>query len=244
MNVTFDPHLFTQIGLDSGSLTMLGTVVHSFAQPGEYRCVVHEGPDVKAAFTVSSDKNSASAQAAVDLASLVSGPGQSHPEGCECCKDTAGAHGPRRFVVNPRGYVLFHVSRGAGNYYVHARRMDAGEDDKGYDSRALVEGDVFTAIVLRPGTYSVVNTLTGAKAALVVNYPKPDERRYRPPAPTRVVCTQKSFEPNRLQIDPGQGVIFESRAPTRVVIKLEKADDGPKGKETPVPTGSISSRMR
>ena len=51
MNVTFDPHLFTQIGLDSGSLTMLGTVVHSFAQPGEYRCVVHEGPDVKASFS-------------------------------------------------------------------------------------------------------------------------------------------------------------------------------------------------
>ena len=40
MNLTFDRNLFTQIGLDSASLTMLGTIVHSFPQPGEYRGVV------------------------------------------------------------------------------------------------------------------------------------------------------------------------------------------------------------
>ena len=37
MNMTFDRNLFTQIGLDSGSLTMLGAVIHSFRKPGEYR---------------------------------------------------------------------------------------------------------------------------------------------------------------------------------------------------------------
>ena len=71
MNVTFDRNLFAQIGLDSGSLTMLGTIVHSFSQPGEYRGVVHEGAQVKAVFTISSDKSSANAQASIDLTSLV-----------------------------------------------------------------------------------------------------------------------------------------------------------------------------
>jgi hypothetical protein len=242
MNVTFDPHLFTQIGLDSGALTMLGTVVHAFHDPGEYRCVVHEGADVKAVFTVSSDKTSPAAQASIDLESLVSGPRPSHPTGCECCKD-APDRGPLKFVVNPRGYVLFHVSRGAGGYYVHARRMDAEEEDRGYDSRTLADGDVFTAIVIRPGTYSVVNGLTGARGELLVNYPKRGEKRYRPPAPVRVVCSQKAIDPNKLQVDPGQGVIFESRGPSRVVIKLEKADDGPKGKSPTRPTGRIATRL-
>src|SRR5262245_22565056 len=124
MNATFDPYLFTQIGLDSGSLTMLGTVVHSLSQPGEYRGVVHQGTDVKAAFSISSDKASAVAQVSIDLASLVSGPGKSHPEGCACCKDSPGDQGSGRFAVNPRGYVLFHLSHGAGGYYVHLRRAD------------------------------------------------------------------------------------------------------------------------
>ena len=52
MNLTFDRNLFVQIGLDSGSLTMLGTIVHSFSKPGLYRGVVHEGEKVKATFTI------------------------------------------------------------------------------------------------------------------------------------------------------------------------------------------------
>jgi hypothetical protein len=245
MNVTFDRNLFTQIGLDSGSLTMLGTIVHSFSQPGEYRGVVHEGAQVKAVFTISSDKSSANAQATIDLASLVSGPEASHPDDCSCCKGSSSKDGsPRRFVVNPRGYVLFHVSGGSGGYYVHVRRTDAEEQDKGYDSRSLAEGDVFTAIVLRPGAYSIVNSITKAKAELVVNYPKRGEKRYRPPEPVRVICQQKSFEPARVQIDPGQGVIFESRAYSRIQITLEKPDDGPKLKEPARPAGLIANRAR
>jgi len=243
MNITLDPHLFTQIGLDSGSLTMLGTVVHSFPEAGEYRCVVHAGERVKAAFTISSDKNSPAAQASIDLEGLVSGPRPSHPNDCTCCKDVSGGAGPLKFVVNPRGYVQFHVSRGAGGYYVHARRMDAEEEDKGYDSRSLTEGDIFTAIVLRPGTYSVVNVVTGARGELLVNYPKRTSKRYQPPPPVRVVCGQKSFDPNKLQVDPGQGVIFESQGLSRVVIKLEKPDDGPKLKAPAPPRGRIATKL-
>ena len=32
--------IFTQIGLDSGALTQLGSVVHPVPEPGEYRGVV------------------------------------------------------------------------------------------------------------------------------------------------------------------------------------------------------------
>jgi hypothetical protein len=223
---------------------MLGTVVHSFAQPGEYRAVVHEGPEVKAVFTIRSDNSSSNAQTSIDLATLVSGPDASHPDGCTCCGGPSNDAGQRTFVVNPRGYVLFHVSRGSGGYYVHARRTDAEEKDKGYDSRTLAPGDVFTAIVLRPGTYAIYNSLTRAKGELVVTYPVRGEKRYRPPAPVRVVCGERNFEPAQIQVGPGQGVIFESRSESRIQIKLEKPDDGPEAKEPSRRPGLLTNRLR
>jgi len=245
MNLTFDRNLFVQIGLDSGSLTMLGTIVHSFSKPGLYRGVVHEGEKVKAAFAINSDNNSASAQASIDLASLVSGSETSFGEDCRCYKQLPSTdHIPPTFVVNPRGYILFHVAQGSGGYYVHVRRADAEKEDKGYDTRSLAEGDVFTAIILRPGAYSIVNTLTKAQAELIVSYPKPAGKRYQPAPPVRVVCNQKSFEPNQLKTDPGQGVIFECRAYSRIQIKLEKPDDGAKASERVRPTGRIANRLR
>jgi hypothetical protein len=231
--MTFDKHLFTQIGLDSGLLTMLGTIVHSFTQPGEYRCAVHEGEEVKAVFTISSDKASPNAHVSVDLASLASWRPPPQGDDGSYCKERGPEPGCRRYVVNPRGYVLFHVSQGAGGYYVHARRTEAGQEDKGYDSRSLTEGDVFTAIVLRPGTYSLTNSLTGATGELVVTYPVRGQIRYPPPQPVRIACGPRTFEPDRPQIDPGQGVIFENRAHARIRIKLEKADDGPPKEQRP-----------
>lgn len=245
MNPTLDRNLFTQMGLDSGSLTMLGTIVHSFGHAGEYRGVVHEGPQVRAVFTISVDSNSADAQASIDLAALAGGGDTAQPQSDTCCSGPGSASeggGPRRFTVNPRGYVLFHVSRGEGRYYVHVRRADADQKDTGYDSRTLAGGDVFTAIVLRPGNYSIVNHSTGARGELNVAYPKRGERRYQPPAPVRVVCGQKSFEPARLQTDPGQGVIFECRAPSHIQITLEKPDDGPAVTEPPRPPSRVMSR--
>lgn len=238
MDVTFDRHLFTQIGLDSGSLTMLGSVIHGFAA-GEYRCVVHAGAEVKAVFVVHADPDSPNAQATVDLEALASGssaaPGKGD-DGCGCGgSDTKPGAAVPRYTVNPRGHVLFRVGRGPGQYYVHARRTDAPEEDKGYDTRALAPGDVFAAIVLRPGTYAVKNTLTGAQAELVVDYPPLKERRYRPGAPLRVACEGKAFTPATLHTGPGQGVIFESRVPSRVAITLTKADDGPAGRQRPRP---------
>lgn len=60
-------------------------------------------------------------------------------------------------MADPRGHTLFHVSGGAGGYCVSVRRIDAEQTQRGYDSRTLAEGDIFSAIIIRPGTYSVTN---------------------------------------------------------------------------------------
>src|SRR5512139_1682841 len=125
----FDRNLFTQIGLDSGSLTMLGTVVHSFGEPGEYRGSVH-GEGGQAVFYVTVDKNSPVAQVNIDLATLVNPP----PPSAECCEEEGGRN---HFSVNPKGYAVFMVSQGSGGFYVHVRKAEENPQTQIYDSRNL-----------------------------------------------------------------------------------------------------------
>lgn len=243
MKATIDPNLYTQIGLDSGSLTILGSIVHSLGDPGEYRVALHHGESVEGVCFVTADKSSPVAQVTVDLASLGIPPEQAGgvattgDKGCGCEGGEQGSGG-QHFTVNPRGYVLFRVSSGPGGYYVHVRRIDADPKDKGYDSRTLGEGDLFSAVVLRPGTYSVYNTLTKAKGTLVVAYPKIGDKAYVPPNPVRVMCGPRSLEPAKLEVQPGQGIVFEAKAASRIEIQLEKPDDGPGGSQTPSRAGS------
>ncbi len=220
MRLTFDRNLFTQVGLDSGSLTMLGAVVHSFAEPGEYRGSVRRGTESQAVFYISVDKNSPVAQVNIDLATLVEPPAP--PSSC-CREGTAGL----RFSVNPKGYAVFHVSGGAGGFDVHIRKADEDPKQKVFDSRELSEGDIFSAVLLRPGTYSLSNTLSKARAEASVAYPKIGKTPYRPPDPARILCTRDAFEPKRIELQPGQGLIFECKAPSRIKIDLIKPDDGP-----------------
>ena len=186
MNLTFDQNLFTQFGLDSGSLTMLGSVIHSFQEPGEYRGSVHKAGGGQAVFYITVDKNSPAAHANIDLASLRE---YSDAIAKECCDDSNENH----FTVNPRGYVVFHVSAGSGGFSVHVRRAEEDPKEKVFNSQALGEGDIFSAVIIRPGTYSVVNRLAKTKAEVVVSYPKIGKTAYRPPAPVRVQVWSKGL---------------------------------------------------
>jgi hypothetical protein len=218
MNLTFDRNLFTQIGLDSGSLTMLGSVIHSFREPGEYRGSVH-GEKGQAIFYVSVDRDSPVAQVNIDLAALMR-PSDA-PEGCGC----EGLQ--NRFSVNPKGYAVFHVSEGPGGYSVHARKAEENPKEEVFDSRKLSDGDFFSAIILRPGTYSVVNAYTKAQGEVVVSYPEMTKAPYRPPGPVHVQAEGRCFDPQRIELKPGQGLVFECKTGSRIQIELQKPDDGP-----------------
>jgi hypothetical protein len=220
MNLTFDQNLFTQLGLDSGSLTMLGSVVHSFQEPGEYRGSVHKADDGQAVFYLTVDKNSPAAHVNIDLASLREYAGAAQKE---CCDDSPANH----FTVNPRGYVVFHVSGGSGGFSVHVRRAEEDPNEKVFNSQELGKSDIFAATIIRPGTYSVVNRLGEGRAEVVVAYPGSGKTAYRPPAPVRVQVGPRGFEPAHIELKPGQGLVFEAEAPARIMIELVKADDGP-----------------
>ncbi|MGB8478336.1 MAG: hypothetical protein WCE63_05795 [Acidobacteriaceae bacterium] len=234
MKMTFDQNLFTQVGLDSGSLTMLGGVTHRFLEAGQYRGVVYRGGESIGKFYINVDKNSPIAQANIDLAAFdTTLPAQATTATdttCGCQGESTKAE--TAFEVNPKGYAVFHVSAGAGGYAVRASK--AAEDPKQqnqFDSRELKCEDIFSAVILRPGTYSVSNGLNAkAKGKITVGYPKIGKTAYRPPSPARIVCSQGGFEPANVELQPGQAVLFQADAPSRITLELVKADDGPAGR--------------
>ena len=225
MLTTFDRFLFTQIGLDSGALTMLGTVVHSFREAGEYRGTVRVADRPEATFYVSVDKTCAVAQVNIDLAKLIS----DSAGDADCCEEIAGP----RFVVHPKGYAVFHVGSGPGGYSVNVRRADEDRNLKAYDSRELQPGDIFSAVFIRPGTYAIKNLLSKAEGEFTVAYPVVGKTAFRPPPPVNVECGQ-GFDPRSVQLHPSQGINFHVKASARIKIELTRPEDGPGPQE---PTG-------
>jgi hypothetical protein len=221
MTAMFDRNLVTQIGLDSGALTMLGAVVHSFREPGQYRGTVRSGDLPEAVFYISVDKSCAVAHATIDLAKLVPATDATP------CRPPPG---DLRFLVHPKGFVLFNVSGGPGGYSVNVRRATEDPEVKAYDSRRLEPGDVFSGVLFRPGTYSIRNLLSQATAEASVAYPVVGDTAYRPPAAAVAQCAE-TIEPHRIELQPMQGLNFEIKVPARIRIELTAPDDGPGSRE-------------
>ncbi|AIF82638.1 hypothetical protein NTE_00557 [Candidatus Nitrososphaera evergladensis SR1] len=216
-------HLFTQVNVDSGSLSILSAVIHRFAQPGEYEGIVMKGPIKTQRFTVTvvEDNNiiSSSSQAAAATNTNAAAAEQIKVD----LKDTASD----RFTLRRGGYGVFYVSTGPGGYVVEIRKYEKGSQVKVFDSSELKEDDIFSTTIIRPGTYSVTNTLNNAKAELMVNYPEIGKTQ-RNPQPIKIECTaQNQINPNRIRIDPSQGLVFTSKTPFRIKIELTKPEDRP-----------------
>jgi hypothetical protein len=91
----------------------------------------------------------------------------------------------------------------------------------------LGEDDLFSVTMVRPGTYTVANTVTRAEGSVTVAYPTIGEAPYRPPEPASVVCRADGFDPPSVDLQPAQGLIFRFEVPSRIVIALAQPDDGP-----------------
>jgi hypothetical protein len=226
MKAFINHHLFAQTTLDSGALTMLGAVIHNFAEAGIYHGTVFRGTETIARFQLMVDSESPAMQADIDLATLKTPP--------ECCCGEPGSE--QLFSVNPKGYAVFFVSRGAGGYAVHVARVPAeGEKEQqsrkmaalAFDSRELKEGDLFAATLIRPGTYAVTNKNAKATGQITVAYPKAGKTPYRPPEPVYVESTAEAFRPAKIAVEASQGQVYRVKVPSRIKIELVKPDDGP-----------------
>jgi hypothetical protein len=210
-------YLFTQVGLDSGALTSLGTTLHNFAEPGRYQINVWQGERLAGSVHLKVDAACPATQANIDLATV-------NRQDTPCCGD-AGTP----LLVNPKGYAVFHVGSGPGGYAVTAGRVDQERPAKAFDSRELREGDMFAATILRPGIYEVENVRARTKARLTVAYPRVSKERYVPQQPLSIACAKEGFEPKAIEAQAAQSLVFHIKTPTRLKITLVKPDDGPGG---------------
>jgi hypothetical protein len=210
--------LFTQSNLDSGSLTMLGSVVHNFSEPGNYQGRVVRGTETTASFRLTVSDECPAVQVNIDLATLAS-PAQSH-----VVDESVFPEQRRHFAVNPKGYAVFYVSQGRGGYATLVGKPEEGYEARLFDSRELREGDMFAATIIRPGIYSVVNVVTGAQGEISVAYPRIGTAPYRPPPPVFIECTENALTPDRIEIEPAQGQVYRCRVSSRIAIQLARPD--------------------
>jgi len=224
MTVTPIPYIFTQFGLDSGALTILGRVIHQFGAPGEYRgaALLPNAPAVP--FYVTVDKGSAANQVQIDLAALTNTPAGSG--GCSCGKNHGGPSAAHCFV-GAKGYAVFHVSGGAGGHAVRIVGVEKSQLE--FDSTALAKGDLFAATILRPGRYAVTNLTQAGTAAgnIEVSYPVTGRAPYRPAEPARVSCTTAGFSPAAIELTAAQSCVFNCEASSRIKIELVTPLDPP-----------------
>jgi hypothetical protein len=231
--------IFTQVNLDSGSLTVLASAIHKFSQTGKYHCTVFRGPDIVGRFSIvvcetSRPKSSCcdeqqthtegfKQQINIDLKQLDL-PVNQHLESQEC----------NCFKLKTGGYAVFYISTGKGGYAVEIKKVGTKSKAKEvFDSRKLTIDDFFTATVLRPGTYSITNIYTKAVGELTVAYPEIGKIP-RNPKPITVECDKNSIIPNKIRIDPTQGLVFKFKSPSRIKIELTKPEDRPRPTKTKI----------
>jgi hypothetical protein len=220
------PYLFAQTSLDSGALTLLGTVVHQFTEPGEYRGISVGQGGVSSVFYLTVTKEPGITQVNIDLAALAGTPVAS--SGCTCGM-MHGTPSQGHFTLGSHGYAVFHVSGGPGGYAVRLGRAATAPQAKDFDSTTLKGGDVFAATILRPGRYNVHNAAqAGAKPGeLQVAFPPIGKTAYQPPPPLRVKLTEAGFHEPSMHLTAMQGCVFVCEVPSRIKIDLVSALDPP-----------------
>jgi hypothetical protein len=132
-------------------------------------------------------------------------------------------------TVPPEGWVSFTSSQPVPGHHIRLRRVGDAEakPQDVFDSRKLGRRSVFALTLLRPGRYSLENSIGGARAEIVVAYPKVGSGPYRPPEPLQITVTDKGFGEASFPLSPAQGIVFRFKTDSRLQIVLVEPDDGP-----------------
>lgn len=226
MSVRINRQILEQTSWDSGSLSGLGVVVHKFEQPGEYDVAILEEDTVieRSQLTVTEEVPAREAPPApieVDLKELrVRGTARTRGP-----KRSAGEPGAR-MVTGAGGYASFRDSSGKGATVV-AERKGRGRERGRFDSRRLGAEDHFAVALIRPGRYSITNVHNETRGEITVAYPTIGDKPYRPPGPVHVNCARNKLEPDTIDLQPGQGLVFRFSTPSRIRIDLVEPYERP-----------------
>ncbi|MFC1672935.1 hypothetical protein ACFL12_02170 [Pseudomonadota bacterium] len=130
-----------------------------------------------------------------------------------------------RYAVKTDGYVQFFVSSGRGQFVVELRAADKAESPKpAYSTRTLQKGDVYSTILVRPGSYSVEDTKSKKKASYVVVQPG-NQKAFLDNGPLAVKCGKNGFDPKTGKVVSGKGVVFLVEDGGAVIHVDQQKDD-------------------
>jgi hypothetical protein len=209
--------LHTQHDLDSGSLTMKSVVAHPMVEPGVYRGTFAIGDRSVSTFLIEVSDSDDPLQVMIDAHELQLLARNAPPDGIA-----------RRVRIRKGGFLVLHVTAGEGG---HHATLIGSETRGGWDSRRLERGDIFSAIPLRPGMYTLANSLDqrSPAAAVTVIYPDPrhvshDLARSRP---LYLHYDRHGFSVRTIELQPGQGIVITVKELARFNLTLQRPDDGP-----------------
>lgn len=231
MNIKINRFLFSQTTIDSGSLTPHSTLVCKFTDPGEYQGIIMKGSGIVSRFKLnvlderpSSRLSSLSTINSKETSQLTDVNKQVSDTSNQINIDLSNIMSI--YTLKKGDYAVFYVSTGAGGYSIEIYRFEKGSQIKTFDSKELKDGVIFSAMVIRPGTYLITNTINDAKAELVINYPELGKMK-KILIPINIESNTKEIVPNKINIDPSQGLIFRINTLSRIRIELTKPEDRP-----------------
>jgi hypothetical protein len=231
MNIKINRFLFSQTNIDSGSLTPHSTIVCKFTDPGEYQGIIMKGSGIVSRFKLNVHEERASNRLS-SLSTTNSKEVSQISDENKQVNDTSSqinidlSNITNIYALKKGDYAVFYVSTGAGGYSIEIYRFERGSQIKTFDSKELKDGVIFSAMVIRPGTYLITNTVNNAKADLVVNYPELGKMK-KILIPINIEINAKEIIPNKINIDPSQGLIFKINTLSRIRIELTKPEDRP-----------------
>ena len=232
MNIKINRFLFSQTNIDSGSLTTHSTIVCRFPDPKEYQGIVMKGSAIIGRFKlkVVEDRLSNKSPSLAEIDSRVSfqnvGVNKQTNEIVSNQTNIDLSNLTDSYSLKIGGYAVFYVSTGVGGYSIELYQTERGSQTKKFDSKELKNDIIFSSMIIRPGTYLITNTVNNTKAELVVNYPELGKMR-KILTPLGIECNIKEIFPNKIFVDPSQGLIFKINTPSRIKIELTRPEDRP-----------------
>jgi hypothetical protein len=125
--------------------------------------------------------------------------------------------------IKEGGYLLLQVSQGEAAY--HATLSDPSEQRVFWDSRRLAAGDLYSVLVLVPGTYSIRNDVTGIQARMHVQHGPESGRRPSGPKlvhPVYVTCREDRFDPAEWHSGGVQPIVLATEGAANFTIQLQQ----------------------
>lgn len=209
-------YLFTETGADSAALNVLGTLVHRFPDEGDYLIRVRRGDELVGSRLLAVSDDYHTIQATYDLASFDDVNAGDDPDGCSCEGDFD--------CIREDGVAVFHVGAGPGGYSVTVDPVGERRERREFDSDELVEDDLFSVLLLRPGRYTARNEVDGAEMAVTVRYPDGRTDAARQDAEL-VTVDDDGFDAEAIELDPARGLSFLIEDPARIVVDLDTVDE-------------------